>query len=292
MKRIGFIFLLFIILMAGVLCTSQYRVTSNDNKGGTSDIKNNEEVRLIIYYPDKSLSKLVAEERTARFKKSLEATIVRELLRGSQNGSPFGFPKGTKVLDVSRKEDLVKVNLSRDFIKNFSGNENVELMTVYSLVNSLTEIPGVKRVEIRVQGKGREFLNKRVSIREPLERNRNLLQKNGGKGPREVLEKQLNLEREGRWLEAYQLYSDEANNPDRKYYHEYAKEMEEVSYLGFTSQKFDVKEASLADAGDRAKVKVSFYPDGIDRADGTGQDFYFNCVRINEIWMVDWLTAQ
>jgi hypothetical protein len=69
-------------------------------------------------------------------------------------------------------------------------------------------------------------------------------------------------------------------------------EMEEVKQLGFTNQKFIVGEYTLDSTGAKARVRVDFYtlnPDGSKKIINTA---YFNTVKIEGIWMVDWSTAQ
>lgn len=294
MKKTSIIFLLFVFLF---VCTSCNRVQNIFSKGNGSgrvqgEIRNNEPVRLVLYYPDKTFSNLIPEERYASFKNSPEETILSELLKGSKTGSPFAFPRGTKLLSIKRTDGTIIINFSGEFIKNFSGDEKVVLMTIYSIVNSLTEMPGVKRVEIRVKDKLLDTLGDKIKIPNPLTRNRELFIRNRVMGPGEVLNKQLTLERAGKWFEAYFLYADEENNLNRKYYHDYVKEMEEVSGMGFTNQDFEIGDYSLDSTGNKARVKVNFYTPMANGERVKSADIYFNCVKINNVWMVDWLTAQ
>ncbi|MEW6230380.1 MAG: GerMN domain-containing protein, partial [Bacillota bacterium] len=54
------------------------------------------------------------------------------------------------------------------------GSRNEELL-VWSIVNTLTEFPGIYRVQILVDGKKEESIGGHVGIDVPLERNPNLI---------------------------------------------------------------------------------------------------------------------
>ncbi|SEG10335.1 Sporulation and spore germination [Caloramator fervidus] len=249
-------------------------------------------VNIILYYPDAS-NKLKAEERKTFLNASLERTIIEELIKGPKTlGYKNPFPKGTKLISVSKKDDLIIVNLSKEFIKNHPGGKVNEELTVFSLVNSLTEIPGIRKVLIRVNGKTYDTLKGNVSINVPLMRNRSYFDRDKKALPNEILKRQMTLEKEGRWLEAYLLMSDDENNTYRKYYDDYVKEMEETKALGFLNADFVVGGYILDPTKQKAKVKVNFYQVDSSGKKVLGKDLYFTCVNIDGAWLVDWLTAQ
>lgn len=83
----------------------------------------------------------------------ITAAVIEELIRGPKQGSTLysSFLPSTKVLDVKNENGTVVVNLSKDVMKFNNGKEaNPEAME--SLVLSLTENTGVKRVQVMVEG--------------------------------------------------------------------------------------------------------------------------------------------
>lgn len=62
------------------------------------------------------------------------------------------IPEGTKVNNVELKGDVVYVDLSAEFINNHKGGSQQESKTVYSIVNTLTELNEVNSVRILIDG--------------------------------------------------------------------------------------------------------------------------------------------
>ena len=60
-------------------------------------------------------------------------------------------PSGTKLISVSVVDGVCYVNLSDSF-KNNKNPEVTEEVLLYSIVNSLTELQGVSKVQISING--------------------------------------------------------------------------------------------------------------------------------------------
>ncbi|MFY0545366.1 GerMN domain-containing protein [Brevibacillus sp. H7] len=80
--------------------------------------------------------------------------VVEELIKGPKEGSPLysSLLRTTQVLDVSNEAGLVKVDLSDDILKYDNGKE-ASPEALESLVLSLTESTGAKKVQVLVEGK-------------------------------------------------------------------------------------------------------------------------------------------
>ena len=81
-------------------------------------------------------------------------------------------PAGTtlKELFLTDRGDAY-VDLSAELVKNHLGGSLDEILTVYTLVAVLTEnLPGVKRVQILIDGREVDTLAGHVDLRRPLER--------------------------------------------------------------------------------------------------------------------------
>lgn len=97
-------------------------------------------------------------------------TIEKLIYISSENKYSFPIPKGTKLLGISLKEGIAYVNFSEEFKKNHPGGSLGELLTVYSIVNTLTEFPEVKKVQILINGAVLETLVGHIDLTSPLER--------------------------------------------------------------------------------------------------------------------------
>ena len=63
------------------------------------------------------------------------------------------IPSGTVVRSIRIEGEVAVLDFSAEFITNHWGGSSAEEMTVYSIVNTLTELPFVRAVTIVVEGK-------------------------------------------------------------------------------------------------------------------------------------------
>lgn len=121
----------------------------------SSTSENAKEETVVLYFPDKDAVNLVRHTRkVALIDNSVEKTVVLELVKGPENDNCIStIPADTKVLSVETKDGICFVNLSSQFVTKHSDGSVAELFTVYSIVNSLTEIEGIDMVQFLVEGK-------------------------------------------------------------------------------------------------------------------------------------------
>jgi germination protein M len=84
--------------------------------------------------------------------------IMDELLKDS-NRKRNNIPDGTKVLSLNLVGDTLTVDLSKEFKDNINLGSGYETMMVYSIVNSLTEISTIKKVQFKIEGNIEETLS-------------------------------------------------------------------------------------------------------------------------------------
>ena len=122
---------------------------------------------------------LVMEERAVPFSGDLAAqlkAVVAELVQGSKAGLLPTLPPETKVLEVFvSARGVAYVDLSKEAAGSGGGSHD-ELLSVYSIVNSLTaNFPAVKRVQILVDDRPVETLAGHVDLTRPLTADMTLL---------------------------------------------------------------------------------------------------------------------
>ncbi|MFO7929337.1 MAG: GerMN domain-containing protein [Candidatus Humimicrobiaceae bacterium] len=123
--------------------------------------------------------KLVAEERTI-IGGTVEGAVfnaTREILEGPTK--PFLFPVipgGTKLLSTEVYENVAEVNLSQEFLDNSLDERLLDEYVIYSIVNTLTEIPGINGVIFYIEGK-RIKVYGNVDLSLPAIRKEELIQK-------------------------------------------------------------------------------------------------------------------
>ena len=129
-----------------------------DNTG--EDMKKYEEVTLTLYFANVTGDKLIKVNRTMRYNTniSLEKLVVEQVLYGpvdkkGKDAETIVLPTlnpETKIISVNVKDGICYVNLNNSFL---TLQPNMKADTaIYSLVNSLTELPGVLKVQLAVDG--------------------------------------------------------------------------------------------------------------------------------------------
>ena len=128
-------------------------------------------VRLYFEAPDRE--GLLPEEREVAFSADLARqlrTVVEELAKGSTTGLVATLPAGTRVLEVFvQARGVAYVDLSSEAASGLPGGSQAELLTVYSVVNTLvTNFPAVSRVQILVNDQPVTSLGGHVDLSRPL----------------------------------------------------------------------------------------------------------------------------
>ncbi len=115
---------------------------------------------IVLYFPDKDAINLVRSTRKVPLvDNSVEKTVVHELIKGPDSaGLITTIPAETKVVSVETKDGICFVNLSSEFVSKHSDGSVAETFTLYSIVNSLTELDGINSVQFLIEGKKAEVL--------------------------------------------------------------------------------------------------------------------------------------
>ena len=136
---------------------------------------------VTLYFADEQAEYLVPEERAVwgvhpRNIEDLSRRIFHELLKGPEN------PDLHRTIHDSGKRNIVVVltgelpytgtlilNLTSDFVRAQHGLGSAgETMAVYSMVNSLCELPGVERVKFLEEGREVEALFGHIATEQPI----------------------------------------------------------------------------------------------------------------------------
>jgi len=128
-------------------------------------------VKLFFLAPDQPA--LLIEDREVAYSADLARqvrTVVEELVKGPQKGLVGTLPPETKVIDTFvTSAGIAYVDLSKEAAQKHPGGSKGELLSVYSVVNSLTSnFPAVKRVQIVVEDRQVPTLAGHVDLTRPL----------------------------------------------------------------------------------------------------------------------------
>lgn len=133
---------------------------------------------ITLYFSDDGANYLVPEYREVVKDKPLEQIIVEELIKGPQQPGHYKtIPPETKLLSIKVENGTAVVNFSKELKTKHWGGSTGEAFTIFSIVNSLTELPEIKKVEFLIEGKKEETLAGHMIFSEPFTRNENMIKK-------------------------------------------------------------------------------------------------------------------
>lgn len=148
-----------------------------DNAG--SEINSLERVELRLYFANKDGNRLVETNRKLVYNTniSMEKLVVEQLVGGpSEQVADKAFPTinpATKIISVTVKDGTCYVNFSSDFLTQiYNVTSDV---TIYSIANSLVELPNVNKVQLAVNGDTAVTYRDSKSLAAPFERNLDLV---------------------------------------------------------------------------------------------------------------------
>lgn len=151
--------------VVGVMSASSFLDSRGEN------LSNYQQVTLTIYFGNAE-GKLVETERESTISSSFskERQVVNALLDGPEDGSLLGtMPAGAEVVSVSVKNNICYVNFGSSFL---TGDLVVSpYVTIYSLVNSLTALPNISKVQIMIDGDSSVKFREVIPLDAPFERN-------------------------------------------------------------------------------------------------------------------------
>ena len=147
-----------------------------DNDG--NEINTYEKAKLLLYFANEDGTRLCAVKRNVVYSSniSMERLVVEQLLLGPQKNET-GYAvlnPSTKILSVTVKDGTCYVNLDTSFwTKSYNVSSDV---MIYSIVNSLTELSSVNRVQITIDTEGAVDLKDHASLQPSYERNLDLVE--------------------------------------------------------------------------------------------------------------------
>ncbi len=131
---------------------------------------------VVLYFADEQ-GNLVAQKRDIPKVDGIARMTVNELIKGPDAASSLlpTIPPETKLKDISISDGLCTVDFNRALKENHPGGSSSELVTVYSIVNTLTQFSTVEKVQILLDGQVVETLAGHVELTQPLERNDDII---------------------------------------------------------------------------------------------------------------------
>ena len=139
-----------------------------------SEMLNYERTEMHLYFASEDGKKLVDTYRTVVYNGNIpmEKLVAEQIIKGPKGD--FNYPTinaGTKVVNVLTRDNICTITFDKTFLTNpYSVEPEV---AIYSIVNSLTELPSIRQVQILIDGEEHPVFMEHYSLD-----SENLLQKN------------------------------------------------------------------------------------------------------------------
>ncbi len=151
-----------------------------DNTSGETTYK--QTISTNLYFASSSGKRLVKVPANVSFDGtiSIEQLIIQQLIKGPQSIKGVNkslittIPEKTQINQITVREQICYVDLSWEFLSNVEGvNREV---TLYSVVNSLADLPDISKVQFSIDGETMEYFgDSDIVFDVPLERNLELI---------------------------------------------------------------------------------------------------------------------
>jgi spore germination protein GerM len=168
-KKIIYVSVAIIVLSAVLFATVRFINNKSRPKNVISEKK------VSVYFSTERAMYLAPEKRLVK-KDNLFQNTINKLIEGPKdNVLNKTIPDGVKLLGIEVEDGRARINFNRALVDNHWGGSTGERMTVYSIVNTLTQFSEIRRVLILIEGKRVETLVGHMDLSEPLSFNKKII---------------------------------------------------------------------------------------------------------------------
>ena len=122
--------------------------------------------KVTLYFANETGDLLRKTTRTIFYTgtSSIEELVINQIINGpTEVGLYATIPAGTTLLNVSTKESICYVDFNEKFLEKLP--DVTDEVAIYSIVNSLVELPGINKVQFRINGQPAEtFHNTNLGV--------------------------------------------------------------------------------------------------------------------------------
>lgn len=164
--------LLISLLLLFTACAGTQSAKNGAEESPSIDPKPSQETfTFTAYFGDDQAMYLVGEERSVMKNGTpLAELMLNELIQGPKSSKLIPtIPKEAKLLSVELADGVAYVNFSQEIKTKHSGGSAGETMTIYSIVNTLAQLPEIDTVQFLVNGEKEEAIWGHLYTLEPIE---------------------------------------------------------------------------------------------------------------------------
>ena len=123
--------------------------------------KLNEKLPVTLYFSNQDGTRLINEihyismDEAKQGTEKLASVLVKELIKGPSNSElKSTIPEGASLRSPVKIEGRTAiVDMTKEFVDNHPGGKEAEEMTIFSIVNTLTELKDIETVKFLINGK-------------------------------------------------------------------------------------------------------------------------------------------
>lgn len=151
--------------------------TTSDKTKDPDAVKVQESMRITVYHATKDAMNLVPEIHVVDKNDNPARTAIALLAAEPIDKSLMRImPVSTKLISLKIQDGVAYANFSSN-LRRFGGGSANEILLVAEIVNTLTEFPEIKSVQILIEGKKAETLGGHLDISEPLSRSEKIIKR-------------------------------------------------------------------------------------------------------------------
>jgi germination protein M len=133
--------------------------------------------KAMLYFGAAGGKTLIASEVNIYYtgNDSIEEMVINQLINGpTQLGMSHTIPEGTTLLNVNTREGICYVDFNEKFMEAVP--EVSPELTIYSIVNSLVELPDINKVQFQINGVLVEMYQDKIPFNGFFERNLDIIE--------------------------------------------------------------------------------------------------------------------
>ena len=147
--------------------------SSSDEKDNESEETETGGITINVYYADNMGEYLVGEARVVSSENKY-VDALSELMKLPVDSSLYQLVPESTVINSIIVDGLAKVDLSNDFLEDRIQSDTVDILLIYSIVNTLTEFSEVDSVSLYIDGEKLDILGE-IDIKDPIFRRNDLI---------------------------------------------------------------------------------------------------------------------
>ncbi|MDN5294360.1 MAG: germination protein [Eubacteriales bacterium] len=154
---------------------TQQQTQQKDQTEQKETSEKEEKTQVVLYFATPDARGLKAEKREITKVSGIAKAALEELIKGPRTpGLSPTLPTKTRILGINIKDGTATVDFSREIREGVAGSAG-EQLAIFSVVNTLTEFPTIKRVQFLIEGEKIETLAGHADLSQPITRNEALI---------------------------------------------------------------------------------------------------------------------